>query len=100
MYVDVAFLKALNACADQVELFSAVFPDGCAVTKNTLETAYKAGLDLEWFGSKVFGAAYDAALAGAGAAYDATKREAWAAYEAAVIDVILGLAEQQDRSKT
>ena len=58
MYITVDMLKNAHACAQQVELFCETFPvdkhpDGVFVNHTNIETAVRAGLDFDWFISRV-----------------------------------------------
>ena len=47
------WLDERGACREQVQLFEQVWPDGVAVTRETLELSAKAGLILQWFAERV-----------------------------------------------
>ena len=47
------WLDERNACRSQAQLFEQVWPDGVAVTRETLELSAKAGLILQWFAERV-----------------------------------------------
>ena len=47
------WLDEHGACREQAELFGRVWPDGVAVTRETLELSAKKGLRLEWFAEQV-----------------------------------------------
>ena len=49
MKITADYLLDLHACADQVALFAALWPDGVEVTRATLRQATAAGLDLDWW---------------------------------------------------
>lgn len=111
MKITVEYLKRLNACKDQVDLFAKTFPDGAKVTRDNLAKARAAGLNVEWFAAEVYRGAVKSALINyhdsarksardaydarkvAGAAYDAAIAAAWTAYDAAIDDIILDVAE-------
>ena len=47
------WLDKRGACREQVQLFARVWPDGVAVTRETLELSAKKGLILEWLAERV-----------------------------------------------
>ena len=47
------WLDKRGACREQVQLFARVWPDGVAVTRETLEQSAKKGLILEWLAERV-----------------------------------------------
>ena len=47
------WLGERGACREQSELFERVWPDGMAVTRETLEQSATAGLRLEWFAERL-----------------------------------------------
>ena len=47
------WLRDHGACREQAQLFERVWPDGVAVTRETLEQSATAGLRLEWFAERV-----------------------------------------------
>ena len=57
MLITKKYLKSLNACEEQVELFHNTFPKGVQLfrnkreTKDNVLTALKAGLSIDWFAS-------------------------------------------------
>lgn len=58
MFVTTEYLRSLDACEEQLEVFASVFPNGAEVTRENLERALKAGLNLDWFGQYVMGEPY------------------------------------------
>ena len=51
--ISLQWLDERGACREQVQLFARVWPDGVAVTRETLEQSATAGLRLEWFAGQV-----------------------------------------------
>ena len=49
MKVTIELLEEWEACPDQVKLFSKIFPEGVELTKEALEKAANAGLNIFWF---------------------------------------------------
>ena len=47
------WLDEHGACREQAQLFERVWPDGVAVTRETLEQSAKKGLILEWLAERV-----------------------------------------------
>ena len=47
------WLDGHGACREQAQLFERVWPDGVAVTRETLELSAKAGLILKWLAKRV-----------------------------------------------
>ena len=102
MKVTIETLKELRACGwkdetEQVGLFKRTFPDGAEITRENLETARDAGLDLVWFARMAFTGIY--------ADYKAKRAEIYADYEAKcaeiAIEIILqGAAEEMINSET
>ncbi len=52
MFVNKELLNQLMACPSQIEIFEQTFPEGTEITKESIEKAAEAGLDLYWFASK------------------------------------------------
>ena len=73
----VEYLKAKDACADQVDLFAATFPAGMLLTEENLLTAARAGLNLHW-------AAFHLLPAPASKAYDEATATAYKVYNEAI----------------
>jgi len=48
-----AWLDQYGACKDQADLFEKLWPQGAVVTQDTLASAARAGLSLEWLAEKV-----------------------------------------------
>ena len=48
MKITVEMLQKKNACHDQVELFSELFPDGADVNHENAGIAHRAWLDIDW----------------------------------------------------
>ena len=48
-----AWLDQYGACKDQADLFEKLWPQGAVVTQDTLTSAARAGLSLEWLAEKV-----------------------------------------------
>src|SRR3989304_2171449 len=90
MKVTVEMLKKMGACgwkdeAEQVGLFKRTFPSGAEITRENLETARDAGLDLDWFARMAFigiYADYEAKRAAIDADYNARRVEIAADYAA------------------
>ena len=80
--ITLAFLKSLNACQKQVDLFAATHGEEVIPTLATCEAAAQQ-FDLDWLGRKVFGRAYQAAIEPHWEAYEAARATHWEAYEAA-----------------
>lgn len=124
MHITQKTLVDLNACLSSRDVFSQAFPDGAYLTRADLEKAYAVGLDVDWFGSQVFGDLYESpglrdtykrlndACDRARRAYDRTMGEgadpdrAWGRLEASlraanhdyhqgIIDHILDLAKEE-----
>ena len=78
------WLDERGACREQAELFERVWPDGVAVTRETLEQFAKKGLPLEWLAEQVLprpdSAAYQSQRAALYAAYQAQLDTLEAAY--------------------
>lgn len=99
MFVTVEFLRKLDVCEEQVELFAAVFPDGAMVTRESLTLAQKAGLNVDWFGALVFNGEYLAAISPADhasrmAAYDITLKRIAAAQRGVHFEKIISQYEE------
>ena len=79
------WLDEHGACREQAQLFERVWPDGVAVTRETLELSAKAGLILQWFAERVLPrsnyAVFRAQWAALYAAYDAQYGMLYAAYQ-------------------
>ena len=79
------WLDEHGACREQAELFERVWPDGVAVTRETLELSAKKGLRLEWFAEQVLplpdSAAYQSQRAALYAAYQAQLGTLYADYK-------------------
>ena len=71
--ITVELLKSMNACPDQVETFSKLFPKGAPVSMRSLAKAQKAGLDV-FFLERLL-------TAPAWAEYKKITAPAWAEYE-------------------
>ena len=71
--ITVELLKSINACPDQVETFSKLFPKGAPISMRSLTKAQKAGLGV-FFLERLL-------TAPARAEYDKIKVQAWAEYE-------------------
>lgn len=52
--VTVEWLQERGACPNQVRRFKRLWPDGARVTKTNLLEAAERGLDLWWFGRKIY----------------------------------------------
>ena len=90
MLITVDVLRSHNACADQVSLFAATFPDGCDITRAVLRKARKAGLEVGWIARwlppDIHNKVYDAAMAEPRKVYDAAMDEARKVYDAAMAE--------------
>ena len=71
--ITVELLKSMNACPDQVETFSKLFPKGAPVSMRSLAKAQKAGLDVFFLERLLTGPAL--------AEYEKIRDQAWAEYE-------------------
>ena len=80
--ITLTFIKSLNACQDQVDLFAATHGEEVIPTLAICEAAAQQ-FDLDWLGVEVFGKAYEAATAPHWEAYEAATAPHWEAYEAA-----------------
>ena len=60
--ITLTFLKSLDACQEQVDLFAATYGESVTPTLALFEVAVQE-FDLEWLGEKVFGEAYREAMA-------------------------------------
>ena len=47
-----AWLDQYGACKEQADLFEKLWPQGAVVTQDTLASAARAGLSLEWLAEK------------------------------------------------
>ena len=47
------WLNACKACEEQADLFEKIWPEGGPVNQETLTSAARAGLDLEWFAEQI-----------------------------------------------
>ena len=79
------WLDGHGACREQAQLFARVWPDGVAVTRETLEQSATAGLRLEWFAERFLPrsdyAAYQSQRAVLYAAYQAQLDTLYADYK-------------------
>jgi len=81
MRVTVGDLRKLGACAGNVEKFKAEFGSYADVTLENLARAFKAGINVDWWATQVFGSEYERVKAQALAEYERVKAQAWAEYE-------------------
>ena len=70
--ITVELLESINACPDQVETFSKLFPKGAPVSMRSLAKARKAGLDVFFLERLLTGLAL--------AEYKKIRDRAWAEY--------------------
>ena len=81
------YLVSLGASCEQLDAFSAEWPDGAEITLENCLRAAELGLDLDWLAEKMFPAraweAYRQATAPAREAYRQATAPAWEAYERA-----------------
>ena len=89
-----------GACREQLRLFARVWPDGVAVTRETLEQFAKKGLPLEWLAEQVLprpdSAAYQSQRAALYAAYQAQLDTQEAAYFALIRTLDAAYIAQRD----
>ena len=81
--ITVELLKSINACPDQVETFSKLFPKGAPISMRSLAKAQKAGLDvffLERLLTAQAWAEHEKIAAQARAEYWKIRGQAWAEY--------------------
>ena len=87
MKITKEYLKSLNACSEQVCLFSKTFPNGTLITRSACKKAARAGLDLSFLATRIFNAparkAYNEAITPARKAYNEAFTPARKAYEEA-----------------
>ena len=70
--ITVELLESIDACPDQVETFSKLFPKGAPVSMRSLAKAQKAGLDVFFLERLLTGPAL--------AEYEKVRGPAWAEY--------------------
>ena len=82
--ITVELLESINACPDQVETFSKLFPKGAPVSMRSLAKAQRAGLDVFFLENLLTGLAlaeYEKVRGPAWAEYEKIRDQAWAEYE-------------------
>jgi len=73
MKVTVADLRQMNACEDDLEVFTRRWPDGVDLSVETIIEAIWLRLDVSWWAVRTFGAEYDRQIAPLRAEYDRQK---------------------------
>lgn len=74
MRITIKKLRALEACADQVEIFAREWPNGCRITKRNVLRMAALDLDVAWLARRVL---RDLARA----EYEKIRNPAWAEYK-------------------
>ena len=83
------WLDERGACREQAQLFERVWPDGVAVTRETLELSAKKGLRLEWFAERVLPRSDYAA-------FQSQRAALYAAYQAQIAPMVADYQAQLD----
>ena len=91
MLVTLDNLVALGACRADRAKFLNTFGQSVDVTYDNLVKAYAAKIDVGWWAERVFGKAYNEAVAGPRKAYNEAVAGAWKAYEEACARAIVSL---------
>ena len=81
--ITLTFLKSLDACQAQVDLFAQTYGESVTPTLELIEAAAQL-FDFDWLGGKVFGEAYREAMAPHRQAYREAKALHLKAYEEAM----------------
>ena len=80
--ITITFLKSLDACQEQVDLFAATYGESVTPTPALFEAAAQL-FDFDWLGREVFGKAYEEAKAPHLKAYREAEAIHWKAYREA-----------------
>ena len=80
--ITLAYLKSLDACQEQVDLFAQTYGESVTPTPAVCEAVAQL-FDFNWLGKEVFGEAYREALAPHERAYREAVATLWKAYQEA-----------------
>ena len=95
--ITLTFLKSLDACQEQVDLFAQTYGESVTPTLAACEAAAQL-FDFNWLGQAVFGEAYREAEAPHWKAYEEAMAPHWKAYEEAMAPHLQALNLAQART--